>query len=115
MTDLAVLFIGNKGFILFEELLKMRFQDSSNIIKLVIRKNAHFFYFISNAYIRSGRITLNPTELRKTIIHDVDLSNYDEDLTIYDVDLAIIDADSTSAYFDLKSKNSSMNCGDAFI
>ena len=38
----------------------MRFQDSSNIIKLVIRKNAHFFYFISNAYIRICRIS-NPS------------------------------------------------------
>ena len=36
--------------------------------------------------------------LRKTIIHDVDLSNYVADLTIYDVDLTIIGADLTPTY-----------------
>ena len=46
MTDLAVWFIGNKGFILFEELMKTDFQDSFHTIKLVINKN-HVFRFFS--------------------------------------------------------------------
>jgi len=45
MTDLAVLFIGNKHFILCKELLKTRFPDSFHNIKHVINKNHVFRFF----------------------------------------------------------------------
>ena len=44
MTDLTVCFV-NKGLILFEELLKTDFQDTSNTIKLVINKKIPILMF----------------------------------------------------------------------
>ena len=44
MTDLTVCFV-NKGLILFEKLLKKDFQDSSNMIKLVINKKIPILMF----------------------------------------------------------------------
>ncbi len=45
MTDLAVWFIGNKRFVVYKELLKTRFQDTSNMIKLVINKKISILMF----------------------------------------------------------------------
>ena len=45
MTDPRSALFLNKGFISFEELLKMNFQDSSNKMKRIISKNILLFAF----------------------------------------------------------------------
>ena len=43
MTIMLIALLKNKGFILFEELLKTHFQDSSYKMKLIICKNLFIF------------------------------------------------------------------------
>ena len=48
--DDCLILVENKGLILFEELLKTSFQDSSNKMKLIISKNIPFYFGIFSLF-----------------------------------------------------------------
>ncbi len=57
MTIMLIALLKNKGFILFEELLKTHFQDSSYKMKLIICKNLFIFVgFVFFAFFGIKRI-----------------------------------------------------------